>query len=126
MLRGGDGQDGLDGGAGNDQLFGDAKDDVLVGEVIQCDAPDRLHPGKLWRRPARRRERRGRALCVLFYRRCARNLTGADNGTLIGGSGDDEIFGSTGADTISGGSGDDEVTAGGGDDTISGGSGGDS
>ena len=96
VLRGGDGEDGLDGGAGNDRLFGDATDDVLVGEVIQCSSPNACTPSSFGVDHLDGGGGEDELYASFVLGCCAANVTGADNGTLIGGSGDDDIFGSNG------------------------------
>jgi Ca2+-binding RTX toxin-like protein len=129
-VEGGDGNDTLAGGSGNDTLHGDGGDDlvllvgsfgldtVLGGEADESTG-DVLDAGAL-----------SEALTVTF----SGVETGVLNGVsgrvdfseierLVLGSGNDSIFGGSGAEYVESGAGDDRLLGGGGNDTLFGGAG---
>ena len=125
-LNGGEGNDALDGGAGDDNLDGGAGDDRLGGGVSGADA---LTGGD--GRDGADYSRRIAAVNVSLDGQANDGAEGegdnvaADVEAVHGGSGDDTLTGSDGANVLSGGDGNDTLNGGGGADALNGGAGND-
>ncbi|ODT80451.1 MAG: hypothetical protein ABS76_16055 [Pelagibacterium sp. SCN 64-44] len=134
-IRGGAGNDTIRGGAGNDRLYGDAGNDVLYGEdgndtfyATLNDGND-TYDGGAGTDTLNFAAVTAAATINLLTGKATSAQTGTDKlvsiENVVGGSGNDIITGSNGANVLNGGNGNDRIEGLGGKDILTGGAGSD-